>query len=577
MVSSPYTIRPILESSLPGEEKLHPVCRRILAARNVQSMSETDYRLSNLLPPDAIRNIHEAAELLANCLLKDRSILIFGDYDVDGATSTALCMRALALFGFRNTAYLMPDRIIDGYGLSTSVAQRIVQLKPDCVITVDNGIASHDGISLLREQNINVIVTDHHLPARELPNANVIVNQNAWPDEKQGKNLAGVAVAFYLMLALRKNLGKTGWFNQQRGEPNLSCCLDLVAVGTVADLVPLDYNNRILVNEGIRRIRAGLCAPGIRALIDIAKKQIDTLSSADIGFTIAPRINAAGRLEDMTIGVQCLLSDDDTEARLLAEQLDDINRARRDIQQEISDEAQQQLAELNDQDLDDCCGIVLYQDGWHEGIVGIVAAKIREKYHRPSIVFASSDKDILKGSGRSVPGVNLRDMLDSVDKLYPGIILKFGGHAMAAGLSLMANSLDQFARAFNRVIEESADPSCFSAVIECDGELEYQHLSLDFAQELHNLGPWGQRFPVPSFVGEFQVLDQRVLAAHHLKLLLRPLNSQDENLTTLDAIAFFQPASILNKPIDRVHIHYELNVNCFRGKETPQLLIRNFF
>ena len=351
----------------------------------------------------------------------------------------------------------------------------------------------------------------------------------------------------------------------------------------MADLVPLDYDNRVLVNEGLRRIRKGLCAPGVRALIDIAKKHIDQLSSTDIGFAIAPRINAAGRLHDMTTGVQCLLTDDETQARLLAGQLDEINRRRRDIQQQMSDEAQQQLVELNDQDLypqghlKDRCGIVLYQEGWHEGIVGIVAAKIREKYHRPSIVFARSDDDILKGSGRSVPGIHLRDMLDSVDKRHPGMIIKFGGHAMAAGLSLVANSLDQFTEAFHRVIEEIADPSCFSAVIECDGELEQQYLSLDFAQELHNLSPWGQRFPVPSFVGEIQVLNQRVLGGQHLKLVVRPLNNPDENIARLDAIAFFQPASILDKAFDRIHIHYELNTNRFRGEESLQLLIRDIF
>lgn len=577
MVSSPYIVRPIPESNLLGAANIHPVCRRILAARNVQSLAETDYSLARLLPPDAIRNLQEAAELLTNCFVQDRSILIFGDYDVDGATSTALCIRAMALFGYQNTAYLMPDRFIDGYGLSTSSAQRIVELNPDCVITVDNGITSHDGISLLREYSIDVIVTDHHLPTNELPNASVIVNQNAWPDEKQGKNLAGVAVAFYLMLALRKSLRETGWFNQQRVEPNLSCCLDLVAIGTVADLVPLDYNNRVLVNEGLRRIRKGLSMPGVMALIDIAKKQMDKLSCSDIGFAIAPRINAAGRLDDMTTGVQCLLSDDATQARLLAGQLDEINRMRRDIQQQMSDEAQLQLADLNDQDLKDSCGIVLYQEGWHEGIVGIVAAKIREKYHRPSIVFARSDDGSLKGSGRSVPGIHLRDMLDSVDKRYPGLILKFGGHAMAAGLSLMATSLDQFTKVFDQVVEEMADSSCFSAVIECDGELEQQYLSLNFAQELHNLGPWGQQFPVPSFVGEFQVLGQRVLAGQHLKLVVRPLDSPDENITALDAIAFFQPASILNKPFDRIHIHFELNANRFRGEESLQLLIRDIF
>ncbi len=575
MTTNAYIVRPIPDSNLPQDGSLNPVCRRILAARNIQSMAEADYSLRNLLPLDAIRNLQQAAELLAQCILQDRSILIFGDYDVDGATSTALCIRALALLGYQNTAFLMPDRFIDGYGLSVSAAQRIAELNPDCVITVDNGIASHEGVALLRKKNIEVIVTDHHLPASELPNASVIVNQNAWPDEKLGKNLAGVAVAFYLMLALRSTLRNRRWFNKQRVEPNLSCCLDLVAIGTVADLVPLDYNNRVLVSEGLKRIRAGLCGPGIKALIEIANKKFEYLSSTDVGFAIAPRINAAGRLEDMTTGVQCLITDDIVEARAMAGQLDEINRNRRDIQQKMADEAQQQLASLKDQELHNEFGIVLYQQGWHEGIVGIVAAKIREKYHRPSIVFANSDDGTLKGSGRSIPGIHLRDMLDGVDKRFPGMILKFGGHAMAAGLSLEAASLNQFAEAFDRVIEELADPSCFSAVIECDGELEHPYLSLQFAQTLDNLGPWGQRFPAPSFVGEFEVVSQRVLGKQHLKLLVKPLDCPDENINTLDAIAFFQSASVLDKSFDQIHMHYELNINRFRGKESLQLLIRD--
>ena len=575
MTTNAYIVRPIPDSNLPQDGSLNPVCRRILAARNIQSMTEADYSLSNLLPLEAIRNLQQAAELLAQCILQDRSILIFGDYDVDGATSTALCIRALALLGYQNTDFLMPDRFIDGYGLSVSAAQRIAELNPDCVITVDNGIASHEGVALLRKKNIEVIVTDHHLPASELPDASVIVNQNAWPDEKQGKNLAGVAVAFYLMLALRSTLRNRRWFNKRRVEPNLSCCLDLVAIGTVADLVPLDYNNRVLVSEGLKRIRAGLCGPGIKALIEIANKKFEYLSSTDVGFAIAPRINAAGRLEDMTTGVQCLITDDIVEARAMAGQLDEINRNRRDIQQKMADEAQQQLASLKDQELHNEFGIVLYQQGWHEGIVGIVAAKIREKYHRPSIVFANSDDGTLKGSGRSIPGIHLRDMLDGVDKRFPGMILKFGGHAMAAGLSLEAASLNQFAEAFDRVIEELADPSCFSAVIECDGELEHPYLSLQFAQTLDNLGPWGQRFPAPSFVGEFEVVSQRVLGQQHLKLLVKPLDGPDENINTLDAIAFFQSASILDKSFDRIHMHYELNINRFRGKESLQLLIRD--
>ena len=406
-------------------------------------------------------------------------------------------------------------------------------------------------------------------------NSNVIVNQNVWVDEKQGKNLAGVAVAFYLMLALRSSLRDRGWFSEQQIEPNLSSCLDLVAVGTVADLVPLDYNNRVLVNEGLRRIRAGLCGAGIRALMEVANKPLEHISCTDVGFAIAPRINAAGRLDDMTTGVQCLLTDDPTQARLLACQLDEINRMRRDIQQQMSDEALKQLSRLDYLELQDSYGIVIYQQGWHEGIVGIVAAKIREKYHRPSIVFAQAEDGSLKGSGRSIPGIHLRDMLDAVDKRDPGIILKFGGHAMAAGLSLEASSLNQFTEVFNRVISDLADPDCFSVVIECDGELEHEHFNLELAQELDRLSPWGQRFPAPSFAGEFEVLSQRVLKEQHLKFLIRPLNSPDEDINTLDAIAFFQPETMLATSFDTIHIHYELNTNRFRGRESLQLIIRD--
>jgi len=573
MTQRSLLVRDVTHSQLKNDAQFSPPVWTILAGRGVSSFAETDYKLSRMLPVDAIRNLPEAAKLLAATIQQKKQILIFGDYDADGATSTALCVRALTLMGHHNVSYLMPDRFINGYGLSVSIAHKIAEAKPDCVITVDNGIASINGIALLRAQNIDVIVTDHHLPADELPNANVIINQNAWPGETVGKNLAGVGVSFYLMLGIRKALREIDWFNQQRVEPNLASCLDLVAIGTVADLVPLDFHNRLLVNEGLRRMRAGHCSAGIQSLIEISNKQLTHVTSTDIGFSIAPKINAAGRLEDMTSGVQCLLADDQMSADGLANQLNDINQLRKDIQQTMADEAQLQLAKLSEPELHASVGIVLFQKGWHEGIVGIVASKVKEKYHRPCIVFAEAEDGVLKGSGRSISGVHLRDILDVVDKRYPGIILKFGGHAMAAGLSLKADAFDLFSTAFQTVISDLVDPACFTDSIECDGLLDSQYLTIDFAKTIQNLTPWGQRFPSPSFVGEFEVTDSKILAQKHIKFELK--QDSASSINRLEAIAFFQPAEVLEANHDNIHIHYELNINHFRNRESLQLLIRD--
>ncbi len=572
MTSSEVRIRPLRQSLLQQPTALHPQIKRILAAREIESLDDIDYRLERLLPLDAIRNIDAAADLLLRQAQQQKSILIFGDYDADGATSTALCLRALAMMGVESVTYLMPDRFIDGYGLSLRVAMRIIELEPDCVITVDNGIASLEGIAALRDSAIEVIVTDHHLPGPVLPDASVILNQNAWPDETRGRNLAGVAVVFYLMLALRKRLRECGWFEQALPMPNLASCLDLVALGTVADLVPLDFNNRILVSEGLRRIRANQCAAGITALIEAAGKQPCFLSSSDIAFTLAPRINAAGRLEDISIGVACLIADDQVEAVALADQLEQINAQRKHIQQQMALQAEQKMAAITLSDIESSYGIVLYRADWHEGLVGIIAARIREKYHRPSIVFAMAEDGSLKGSGRSLSGIHLRDMLDRVDRAKPLLIEKFGGHAMAAGLSIAAENLETFARAFNQVIETTVDPACFDEVIDCDGELAPDCQNIEFARQLQSLSPWGQGFPQPSFVGDFEVVEQRVLGGKHLKLQLKP---EHGNIPVCDAIAFFQPAELLQQNHQRIKIHYQLDINRFRGIESLQLLIRD--
>ncbi len=566
-------IRSVPEAQLNPD--MNPVFRRIFASRGVTSVDETKYQLSNMLGIDKIKHLDSAAAILTAHINNSANLLIFGDYDADGATSTALCVRSLISLGHANVSYLMPDRFIDGYGLSLSIAQRILVEKPDCVITVDNGISSLDGIALLREKDVDVIVTDHHLAADKLPDATVIVNQNAWPGEQLGKYLAGVGVAFYLMLALRKTLREGGWFNDARPEPNLASHLDLVALGTLADLVPLDYNNRILVNEGLKRIRAGSCCSGIKALVEISNKSINNLTSTDISFAIAPKINAAGRLDDMTIGVKCLLSDDYSRALALATELYDINNQRKNIQMQMSEQATQQVHELDQQALETEAGIVLYRQDWHEGVVGIVAAKIREKYNLPTIVFAMSEDGFLKGSGRSIPGIHLRDMLDHVDKRLPGSIIKFGGHAMAAGLSIEASSLEQFSKTYKQVIADLVDPGCFNLEVECDGSLDAQNFDLQFAEELQNLSPWGQRFPVPSFVGEFDVISRRILSDKHLKLQLKSPHTQDVSTRAIDAIAFFQPDEVLNATPEKIQIHYELSVNIYRDRKSLQLLIHD--
>jgi len=554
---------------------MNPVFRRIFASRGVTSVDETKYALSNMLGIDKIKHLDSAAAILAAYINNSANLLIFGDYDADGATSTALCVRALISLGHTKVSYLMPDRFIDGYGLSISIAHRILLEEPHCVITVDNGISSLDGIALLREKGIDVIVTDHHLAAEELPDATVIVNQNAWPDEEQGKYLAGVGVAFYLMLALRKTLREGGWFNDARPEPNLASHLDLVALGTLADLVPLDYNNRILINEGLKRISAGSCCSGIKALIEVSNKNMSNLTSSDIGFAIAPKINAAGRLDDMTIGVKCLLTDDYSHALALATELYDINNLRKNIQMQMSEQAIQQIQNLDHQVFEAEAGIVLYQQDWHEGVVGIVAAKIREKYNLPTIVFAMSEDGFLKGSGRSIPGVHLRDMLDHVTKRLPGSIIKFGGHAMAAGLSIEASSLEQFSLTYKQVIADLVDPACFNLEVECDGSLDEQNFDLEFAEELQNLSPWGQRFPAPSFVGDFDVISRRVLSDKHLKLQVKLPHTHNLNAQAMDAIAFFQSDEILNSTHEKIKIHYELSVNIYRHQKSLQLLIHD--
>lgn len=561
--------RPCNERLLAQQTCLHPVVQRVLSAREIMSFEHTRYDLPSLINPQNIFNLEETAGYLAEQVIKGKHILIFGDYDADGATSTALCVRALNLLGHQRVSFLLPDRVQDGYGVSPSVADRIVTLNPDLVITVDTGIASFSGLKRLKQAGIEVIVTDHHLPAERLPEVNFIVNPNAF-EAGDGQCLAGVGVAFYLMLMLRVQLRDRGWF-ASRAEPNLAECLDLVAIGTIADLVPLDYNNRILVNEGLKRLRAGACSLGISKLIEFSGRSQKKLSSQDIAFALAPRINAAGRLDDMTIGVQALLTQQEQAAVELAQELDNINRYRRQLQGQMTDQAMAMLPAINKTRPQ--FSYVLYQPDWHEGIVGIIASKIKDETFRPTISFAPSEGLWLKGSCRSIPGVHMRDMLDLVDKREPHLIERFGGHAMAAGLTIHKQNLDLFRKIFEAVIKQYSDPACFDNVIECDGEIDSSDLTMELAQFLEQAGPWGQRFPVPSFSGRFKVLDQRVLAEHHLKFVLSP----EDQHKPVDAILFYAAEKELKTHYESLNIHYELSVNEFRGAQSLQLMIRHIF
>ena len=554
---------------LTQNSALHPVLQRVFSARKIDSMEQTQYALSGLIAPQRITNLEQAAACIIGHLEQHASILIFGDYDADGATSTALCVKALHMLGHENVSFVLPDRFKDGYGLSEAIAQRIAQLQPALVITVDSGIASVKGVAILKQANIDVIVTDHHLPADELPAADVIVNPNAFANSAGG-NLAGVGVAFYLMLALRSRLRESGWFNR-RAEPNFAELLDLVAIGTVADLVALDYNNRILVNEGLKRLRAGACSSGIRKLVELAGRSLAHLSAQDIGFSLAPRINAAGRLDDMSIGVQTLLAEEESSAARLASELEDMNLYRRELQAQMSQQAIAMLPqfELAQQQYSH----VLYQPDWHEGIVGIIASRIKDISNRPAISFAGAENGILKGSGRSVSGIHLRDMLDLVDKAEPGLILRFGGHAMAAGLSIEQRQLERFKAKFEQVLQQQVDPACFENIVLSDGQIEAQEMTLELAKLLRNAGPWGQKFPAPSFDGEFKVLDQRVLAKRYLKFVLSSKNQHQP----VDAIFFNPTEEQLTTNFQTLQIHYELALNHYRGQDGLQLLILNIF
>ena len=536
---------------------VEPRMARLYAARNVKSAAELEYSMTALLAPAQLAHIDAAARLLADAIAANKKLLIVADYDADGATACAVGMRALSAMGAR-IEFVVPDRFKYGYGLTPEIVALAAEKSPDIIITVDNGIASVDGVAEANRRGIQVLVTDHHLPGDALPDAAVIVNPNQHGDAFASKNLAGVGVIFYVMLALRALLRAQGYF-ASRAEPNLADYLDLVALGTVADVVKLDHNNRILVEQGLMRIRAGRMCAGIRALLQVGGRDHRRASTYDLGFVVGPRLNAAGRLEDMSLGIACLLADNEASAYQLATRLDELNRQRRGIEAGMQDEALTSLAEI---DVGQRYSLAIFEPGWHQGVVGILASRIREKYHRPVIAFASDGAGNLKGSGRSIQGLHLRDALDLVTKRHPQLISKFGGHAMAAGLTIPQAALAEFAKAFESVVRELLSPTDLLERIETDGALGADELSFDFARALE-AQVWGQGFAAPAFTGAFRVLEQRVVGEKHLKLKLGMGNA------TFEAMRFGS-ADALNPSIDAV---FRPSINEFRGAATLQLIL----
>ncbi len=550
---------------------MHPVLRRVFIARGIKSESDLELGLDRLLPTTTLSGAHEAAKLLHQIMAQSGRILIVGDFDADGATSCALAVRALKMMGSKSVNYLVPNRFDYGYGLSSAIVEEALKQKPDLLVTVDNGISSINGVAAANEAGVPVLITDHHLPGDELPAAAVLVNPQLPEDQFPSKNLAGVGVIFYVMLALRAYLRSLDWFNLNGlVDPNLAELLDLVALGTVADVVPLDQNNRIMVHQGLQRIRAGKGCAGINAIIDVAKRSQSQMAATDLGFAIAPRLNAAGRLDDMSLGIECLLADNPQAARTMAKQLDDLNHTRRHIEGEMVDQAMAGLSDILEQDESELpIGLCIFRQDWHQGVVGILASRIREHFHRPVIGFAPSQDDCIKGSARSVPGLHLRDLLAAVDVKHPGMIVRFGGHAMAAGLTLHKDQFERFSDAFDLEVQRHLGADDLFDVIHSDGELQPEELDLELAELLRRASPWGQGFQEPRFDGEFNVLEQRIVGERHLKLVL----SAGEGCASIAAIAFNQKERFLG--CKKVYIAYRLDVNQFRGARTLQLVVEH--
>jgi len=565
-----HSKRPVVSRRKPaadvisGLKDIDPLLARLYATRGVTAATQLDYGLASMVPVSSLDNIDAAVQLLLE--MREQHITIVGDFDVDGATSTVLMLRCLRAFGFTDVDYLVPNRFEFGYGLTPEIVDVAAKRSPALIVTVDNGVSSIAGVAAAKAAGIAVLVTDHHLPADELPEADVIVNPNLNDSTFASRNLAGVGVAFYLMAALGRELEKQG----QAGAAKVPAqFLDLVALGTVADVVPLDHNNRILVQQGLNRMRAGKTVAGIRALLEQSGKQLARTVSTDLGFVVGPRINAAGRLEDMSVGIECLLTDDHSVAEQHARSLDQINKDRREIESTMREQAFAYVNSLDSRKWPSC--VCVYEKSWHQGVVGLIAARVKERCHRPVIAFALEAEGFLKGSGRSVAGVHMRDLLEAVSSTHPGLIVKFGGHAMAAGLSIAESDYGTFVKAVETQLDRLYPTADFSGAIVSDGVLKDEAIArwgglLQTARALREAGPWGSAFPEPLWNGDFNVVEQRTVGENHLKMRVRPAGGGN----VIDAIAFNQAGTVYR---DVVQLAYRLDVNEYRGAQTPQLIV----
>jgi single-stranded-DNA-specific exonuclease len=562
--------RPLLADPASLPMNLSPVMRRIYAAREVAEARQLECQLGHMHAVQALGGIEAALDVLERALRRQARILIVGDFDADGATSSALAVRALRALGHEAVDYLVPNRFEYGYGLTPEIVALAAERRAQVLVTVDNGVASLAGVAAAKAAGMEVVVTDHHLPGSELPAADAIVNPNLPGDDFPSKNLAGVGVIFYVMLALRGRLREGGWF-AERGltEPNMADLLDLVALGTVADVVPLDHNNRIFVEQGLRRIRAGRCCPGILALLEEAGREPLRLVAADLGFAVGPRLNAAGRLEDMSLGIECLLTDDPARARVLARELGELNRQRRQIEGQMQAEALALLAALEAAGDAQPPGLCLMDVNWHQGVIGILASRIKDRFHRPVIAFAPGGDGEIKGSARSIPGLHIRDLLDTLATRNPGLIRKFGGHAMAAGLTLAQEDFERFQALFADAVSEAVDADALEGSVLTDGELSPVELSLITAEAVRAGGPWGQGFPEPLFDGVFEISQSRVVGERHVKFTLR----QPSAGGWFDAIAFNAVQYGWHEIQQPVRLVYRLDVNEYRGRRNLQLVI----
>ena len=562
--------RPGPDATPDWGQNLPPLLRRLYAARGVTSDDQLSYTLKHLASPMDLRGVDRAVALLAEAITNQQRVLVLGDFDADGATSTAVAMLGLGMLGLNDIDFRVPSRFSDGYGLTPGIIHRLREegALPDLLVTVDNGIAAVEGVRAARELGIRVVVTDHHLAGETLPEADAIVNPNQPGCPFLSKNAAGVGVMFYVLTALRKHLREQGLLPEP--QPNLGNLLDLVALGTVADVVSLDHNNRIFVEQGLRRIRQGEARPGILALLEVAGRDHTEISSTDLGFVVGPRLNAAGRLDDMSVGIACLLADSRDEAQRLARELDTFNRERRTIEKDMKTQAQDLLASMS-LDIEGLpWGLALFDNDWHQGVIGILAARIREQTHRPTIAFAPDDNgEDIKGSARSIPGLHIRDVLAVVDARHPGMMKKFGGHAMAAGMTLSQGDLDAFSGAFDRAVRDTLRSEDLEAAITTDGPLSPDELHLDTATLLKRAGPWGQHFPEPLFDGNFRVVSQRIVGENHLKLVLQP----EEGGAIIDGIAFNTGPEVPDYTKTGARVVYKPDANTFRGRTNLQLLV----